>query len=107
MKDNLLKLVWDDFKKFTNSFAVFALMYGWIAIIVFVLSLIIPTYLHILGVPHAVTTMISRILLTITPIIPTASFVKHKHKDFDGEEYSMDLCFAAWIITVVYAWWIM
>ena len=107
MKENVLKLVWDDFKKFANTFAVFALMYGWIACITFCLSLIIPTYLHLWGVPHAVTTMISRILLTITPIIPTYNFVKHKYKDLGGEEYSMDLCFTAWIITIVFAWWIL
>lgn len=111
MKDKiirLLKLVLADFKEFANRFAVFALMYGWLALIVICLSLILPIYLHIkLGMPHEVSLTISRILLTITPIIPTLFFVKAKDKDYSSDEYSMDLCFTSWIITIAYAWWIM
>ena len=104
----LLKLAIADFKEFANRLVVFALMYGWLALILIALSLILPTCLHIkLGVPHEVSLTISRILLTITPIIPTLAFVKAKNEDYSTDEYSMDLCFASWIITIVFAWWIM
>ena len=110
MKDkitHLLKLVLADFKEFANRLAVFALTYGWLAVILIVLSLILPTYLHMkLGMPHEVSLTISRILLTITPIIPTLVFVKAKNQNYSTDEYSIDLCFASWIITIVFAWWI-
>ena len=102
---HLLKLAIDDFKKFTNRLAVFALTYGWPALILIGLSMILPTFLHTkLGMPHDVSLTISRILLTITPIIPTLVFVKAKNEDYSSDEYSMDLCFTSWIITIVFAW---
>lgn len=103
----LLNLVWDYFKKFSNDFAVFALTYGRIAFISVGLSVVIPSFLHIyLGMPHSISMIITRILLTITPIFPTLYFVKTKNEDYNPDEYSMDLCFTAWIVTVVFAWWI-
>ena len=79
----LLKLVWDYFKKFTNDFAVFALVYGRIAFISVSLSILIPTLLHTyLGLPHSVSRTMARILLTITPISPTLVFVKNKNEDY-------------------------
>ena len=107
MKD-LLKLVWAYFKKFTNNFAVFALVYGRIAFVSVGLSMLIPFALHrYLGLSHDVAMTIEKVLLTITPIFPTLVFVKTKNEDFDPDEYSIDLCFVAWIIAIVYAWWIM
>ena len=77
----LLKLAIAEFKGFANRLVVFALMYGWLELILIALSLILPTCLHIkLGVPHEVSLTISRILLTITPIIPTLAFVKAKNE---------------------------
>ena len=104
---HLLELVWNHFKKFANDFALFALLYGRIAFITIGLSILIPTCLHAyLGMPHNVSMIIARIFLTVTPIIPTIFFVKYKDEDYSNE-YSMDLCFAAWLITIVFAWWIM
>ena len=102
-----LKLVWDYFKKFAGRFVVIIFLYGRFALVSLTVSLLIPSVLHrYLGLPHDIAIKVEKILLTITPIFPTAMYAKLKEEDYN-DEFSMDLCFAAWIITIVYAWWIM
>ena len=111
MKDKviyLLKLIWSGFKSFADRFAFFCLLYGRYGLLFVALSLLVPNLLHrYLGLPHAVSMAVTRILLTITPIIPTMIYVKNKEEDYTEEHYSMDLCFIAWIVIIVFAWWIM
>ena len=100
-----LKLVWGHFKKFFPRLYVFGFFYGYHAGIPFAASILIPLILHrYLGLPHDIAIMIEKVSLTIAPIFPTAFYAKLKEED-RNDECSMDLCFAAWIITIVYAWW--
>jgi hypothetical protein len=55
--------------------------------------------------PHNVSMVIMKVLLTIAPILPTAVYAKLKEEDYN-DEFSMDLCFAVWVITIVLAWWV-
>ena len=102
-----LKLVWDYFKKFATRFGVIIFLYSRFALVSLSVSLLIPYALHrYLGISHDVAITIEKVLLTITPIFPTAVFAKLKEEDYN-DEFSMDLCFAIWVITIVYAWWIL
>lgn len=104
----LLKLVWSGFKEFADRLVFLVLLYGRFAFIFIAASLLIPNGLHrYLGLPHEASIVMTRILLTITPIFPTMIYVKTKEEDCSYEHYSIDLCFTAWIITIVFAWWIM
>ena len=95
------------FQKVFSSPLCFWLFYGLHAGLPFAASILIPAILHrYLGLPHDIAIMIEKISLTIAPIFPTAFYVKLKEED-RNDECSMDLCFAAWIVTIVYAWWIM
>ena len=109
MKDkitHLLKLVLADFIKFADRIVVLIFVYGRFAALSIALSLIIPLSLRrYLGVPHDVSMMIMRVLLTVTPILPTVMYAELKEEDYQ-DEFSMDLCFVAWIITIVFAWWV-
>ena len=107
MKD-LLKLVWSGFKEFADRLAFLILLYGRFAFLFIAASILIPNALHrYLGMPHATSITTMRILLTITPIFPTMIYIKSKEEDCTDEHYSIDLCFVAWIIIIVFAWWIM
>ena len=104
----LLKLVWSGFMGFADRFIFLVLLYGRFAFLFIAASLLTPNALHrYLGLPHEAAIVITRILLTITPIFPTIIYVKNKEEDCSDEHYSIDLCFAAWIVTIVFAWWIM
>ena len=102
----LLGKVWEHFKKFVPRFGLLIFAYGRFACISLGVSLLIPYALQrYLGLSHDVAMTIMKVLLTITPIFPTAMYAKFKDEDYDNE-FSMDLCFAVWVITIVFAWWI-
>lgn len=102
-----LKLVWDYFKKFAGRFVVLIFVYLRFACLSLAVSMLVPFVLHkYLGVSHDIAMTIEKVLLTITPIFPTAMYAKLKEEDYN-DEYSMDLCFVIWVITIVFAWWIM
>lgn len=102
----LLGLVWSSFVKFVNRLVGLVLAYGRLAFLSIAVSILVPSGMHrYLGLSHDVTTIIMKVLLTITPIFPTAIYAKLKEEDCSNEDYSMDLCFVAWIITIVFAWW--
>ena len=102
-----LKLVWDHFKKFANRFVFLILIYGRFAFIFLAASILIPSALHrYLGLPHDVAMTIMKILLTVTPIFPTAICAKFREEEDHYDECSMDLCFAVWVITIMCAWFI-
>ena len=111
MKDKtnyLLKLVWSGFKEFADRFAFFILLYGRFGALFLALSFLAPSLLNrYLGLPHDISLVMTRVLLTITPIFPTMIYAKSKEEDCASEHYSMDLCFVAWIVTIILAWWIM
>ena len=102
-----LKLVGIHFWSFLKRLYVFAFFWGRCACISYPLALLIPLGLHIkLGLAYDVSMTVTKVLLTIAPIFPTADYAECKEEDYE-DEFSMDLCFAVWIITIVYAWWIM
>ena len=102
-----LNLVGVHFWNFLKHLYLFIFFYGRLACISYALALIIPLGLHTkFGLPHDVAMTIARILLTIAPILPTAAYAQCKEEDYE-DEFSMDLCFTTWIITIAYAWWIM
>lgn len=110
MKDELIQLfgsIWNSFKTFADRFATLLLLYGRFLLVSFAVSIIVPSALHrYLGLSHDVAMIIMKVLLTITPIFPTAIYAKYKEEDYSDEDYSMDLCFAVWVITIVCAWWV-
>ena len=104
---SVLKLVWDSFKKFMARFVLLIFVYGRFACLSLAVSIFIPFVMwKYLGLPNDVALITEKVLLTITPIFPTAVYAKLKEEDYN-DECSMDLCFAIWVITIVYAWWIM
>jgi hypothetical protein len=64
----------------------------------------LPSLLNLWGAPFLVAKTISKVLLTITPLFPTAVYALAEQED-ESESFSPDLCFIAWIATIVYAWW--
>ena len=101
-----LELVGAHFWKFVKRLFLFIFFYGRFAFISCGLSILVPVSLHAyLGMPYDVSITIMRILLTVTPIFPTAVYAVCKEEDYD-DEFSMDLCFAVWLISIVCAWWI-
>lgn len=105
---NLLKIIWESFIKFANRLTMLFLSYGRFYCLFVAISVLIPSALHrYLGLSKDITTVMMKILLTITPILPTVIYVKMKEEDYSDEDYSMDLCFVVWIVTIVFAWWIM
>ena len=103
---NSLKLVVVHFWNFFKRLYVFAFFWGRFAIVSYGAAALLPSCLHrYLGMPHDVSMTIMKVLLTIAPILPTAVYAVLKEEDYE-DEFSMDLCFVIWIITIVCAWWI-
>ncbi len=101
-----LKLVAIHFGTFFKRLYVFAFFWGMFALVSYGVATLIPVCLHrYLGMPHNVSMVIMKVLLTIAPILPTAVYAKLKEEDYN-DEFSMDLCFAVWVITIVLAWWV-
>jgi hypothetical protein len=102
-----LSLVGVHFWNFVKRLYLFAFFWGRYACVSYPLAIIIPMFLGIkLGLPYAMAMTITKVLLTIAPLLPTAVYAECKEEDYE-DEFSMDLCFATWMITIVYAWWIM
>jgi hypothetical protein len=102
-----LKLVWEYFKKFAGRFILMIFVYFRFACVSFAASLLIPfAFRKYLGMPYDVAMTTTKVLLTITPIFPTAVYAKLKEEDYN-DEFSMDLCFAVWVLTIIFAWWVM
>lgn len=102
-----LKLVGVHFWNFFKRLYLFAFLWCRFALISYGVAALLPLSLHIyLGMPHGVSMIIIKVLLTIAPLLPTAVYAVCKEEDYE-DEFSMDLCFAMWVITIVYAWWIM
>lgn len=99
----MLESVGSHFWKFIKRLYVFTFFFGLPYCISCGVAALVPICLHTIGLPHDIAMVISRILLTIAPVIPTALYTRFEKEDrFD--EFSMDLCFVTWIATVVYAW---
>ena len=99
-----LKLVGVHFWNFFKRLYVFAFLWGRFALVSYGAAVILPSFLQrYLGIAHDVSMTIMKVLLTIAPILPTAVCAVFKEEDFE-DEFSMDLCFAVWVITILYAW---
>ena len=103
MLGDMLESVGSHFWKFVKRLYVLTFFFGLPYGISCGVALLAPICFHSIGLPHDISMVISRILLTIVPIIPTALYTRFKKED-SAEEFSMDLCFVIWIATAVYAW---
>lgn len=98
-----LHLVITHFGRFIKRLYVFTLPFGVPYFISVVGSFFIVSGLENLGLPQNAATTLCRVLLTITPAIPTGVYAICERED-QSESFSMDLCFVVWIATIVYAW---
>lgn len=89
--------------KFIKRLYVFMLPFGVPYMMSIGCALLLSEVLGYLGFPHNISKTICRILLTISPIIPTGIYSLCEEADL-YDEFSMDLCFVVWIATIVYAW---
>lgn len=109
MKNNIsqsIKRISGHFAGFANRTAIFLVMFGGDLIPWFCISAAIIYGLMLLRVDRGVIALISKLLLTFVPAIPTYQFDKHKQKE-SNDDYSMDLCFIVWIASIVVAWCIL
>lgn len=109
MKNNLrqsIKRISGHFAGFAHRTAIFLVMFGGDLIPWFCISAAIIYGLMFLRVDRGVIVLIAKLLLTFVPAIPTYQFDKHKQKG-PKEDYSMDLCFIAWIASILVAWCIL
>lgn len=91
---------------FIKRLTVFAFYWGMFAIISYGIAVLIPitlrSYLHI---DPAFCTILSKILFTLAPLFPTLIYTQFEKEDIN-EEFSMDLCFAVWIFTIIWTWFL-
>ena len=98
-----LKLIIAHFGRFIKHLYVFILPFGVPYLILVVGSFYIASGLVNLVLPQNAATTLCRVLLTITPAIPTGIYALCERED-QYDSFSMDLCFVVWISTIVYAW---
>ena len=92
------------FALFIRRLLVFAFYYGIYAVCSYGVALICPSLLEAyIGLSHNLCLIIGKILLTIAPVVPSIVYLRCYEEDTNGE-FSIDLCFVAWIATVVWAW---
>ena len=102
---DILKYVGSRFLIFVKRIFSFAFFYGFIYCVSCTAPLLITRGLKQIGMHNDVSMTIGRILLTVAPIIPTCVYARCEYDDLN-DEFNMDLCFVAWIATIVFAWWI-
>lgn len=91
---------------FIKRLAVFVFYWGMFAIISYGIAILVPKTLESkLRVSPNFCSTLAKILLTIAPLPPTLIYTQFEQKDL-YEEYSMDLCFVVWILTIVWAWFL-
>lgn len=91
---------------FVKRFFVTSFFYCLVGSAFYLVPFFICMGLKKLGISHATYMTILRILLTIAPFAPTWACTHIAAEDNYGE-VSMDLCFAAWIVTIIWAWWLL
>lgn len=99
----VFSLLLSHFWKFFKRLYVFAFFYSLFSAIPVSIIVLLNLAFVKLGVPHSFSMIVIRILLTVAPIIPTIGYCILEQED-ECEEFSMDLCFTAWILIAVYAW---
>lgn len=106
------KVLFSDYvKAFVNSLFlfikqlyVFVFFYGYFLVIALGISIAIPWGLEYIGLSRETCRLISKILLTITPILPTA-FYSYLSSQEDLENNSnSSLGFVVWVLIIIYAW---
>lgn len=95
--------IFSHFWKFIKRLYVFAFFFGLPYSISFIVAMLIPRSLELIGLSNTVSAILTRILLTIAPAIPTGAYTLFEAED-QYDEFSMDLCFVVWIATIAYAW---
>lgn len=89
---------------FMRRLCVFAFFYGLYAACSYGIALAIPLFLQSsIGLNQNICLIIKKILLTVAPIVPSLVYLRCYEED-TNEEFSTDLCFIAWIATIVWAW---
>lgn len=89
---------------FIRRLFVFAFFYGLYAACSYGIAIAIPLFLQSsLSLDQNLCLIITKILLTVAPIFPTIVYLRCYEED-TNEEFSIDLCFIAWIVTIVWAW---
>ena len=102
-----LKLVGVHFLNFFKRLYLFVFFWGRYALVSYIAAILIPICMQTyLGFQHLVSMTIMKVLLTIAPLLPTAAYAECKEEEYE-DEFSMDLCFVIWVITIVYAWCIL
>lgn len=99
----ILVIVLSHFWQFIKRLYVFAGFFGIPFGIVLGISKVIPSLFILWGMSFESTKLISKILLTVLPLIPTSIYAMATEEDVN-DEFSTDLCFISWIGTIVYAW---
>lgn len=100
--DNLSN-VFLGFFQFIKRLFTFVCFYCLIGLPTCVLVFILPIGLEFLGASHEFCNLLTRILLTIAPVVPTLC-VSVASEEAQEDELSMDFCFIAWIIVAVWTW---
>lgn len=100
---NCIKAFIESLLLFIKQLYVFAFFYGYVLLGALGISLVIPIGLHYLGLSHDACDTVFRILLTVTPVFPTAYYSYLASEDMN-DEFNSSLGFAMWIIVVIYAW---
>ena len=98
-----LQLIIIHFGKFIKHLYGFIGLFGIPYLILVVGSFYIVSGLINIGLHKDVVTTLCRVLLTITPVIPTGIYALGDKED-QSDSFSMDLCFVVWVSTIVYAW---
>ena len=103
---DILKSLCSHFGQFVKRIYCLVFFYGMFYVPSCGLAILIPITLRDLGMPTDITRVMTQVLLTIAPIVPTGFFTLLEKED-EFEEYSLDLCFVVWIATIVLAWTIL
>ncbi len=91
---------------FIKRFSVTGFFYCLVGSAFYLIPFFLCLGLKKLGISHEASMTVLRILLTIAPLVPTWACAHIAAEDAYGE-VSMDLCFAAWIVTIIWAWWLL
>lgn len=101
-KDNLRACrshLWVFFKKFYVT-AFFYCLYGGLA---YIAAVLFPALLKSIGATLNCCSVVMKILYSIAPALSVLGLSRHKNDD-KHNEISMELGFAGWLVTVLWAW---
>lgn len=89
---------------FIKRLSVFLFSFGQFAIISYGIAILVPVLLRdYLGLDRNICSSIIKVLLTIAPLLPTLACT-YLYDQENTDEFSMDMCFVTWIVTIVWAW---